>query len=238
MALAKYVMIKQFITGQIESRAWAENSLVPSENTLAREFSVSRMTARRALQELANQGVLTRTQGLGTFVASVKSQSSALTIRNIADEIRQRGHRYHCHPITLDSRAATTTIGIALEVPAQTPVYYSALIHCENGLPLQLEQRHVNPLLAGDYLAQDFSRQTPHEYLSAIAPLTQARHTIEAVSPSTEQCRWLELTQAQPCLLITRRTWSQQGVVSYAKLICPGSRYRLDSHLTFDDESD
>lgn len=233
MAEAKFVVIKQFIIRQIEARVWAENTKIPSENELAARFRVSRMTARRALQELSDEGVLTRTQGLGTFVGNLKSHSSILEIRNIADEIGERGHQYRCEQVKLETVKAIPPINIALEVAEGTLIYYSLLIHCENNIPLQLEERYVNPLMASDYLDQDFSISTPHEYLSKTAPLTQARHTIEAIAPNDEQWRLLELTKAEPCLQITRRTWSDKGVVSLAKLTCPGSRYRLDSHLTF-----
>ena len=92
---AKYNVIKQYICEKIESGQWLEHSKVPSENELTEQFSVSRMTARRALQELTEQGLLVRSQGSGTFVATFKSQSSLLEIRNIADEIHERGHQYH-----------------------------------------------------------------------------------------------------------------------------------------------
>lgn len=233
MAEAKFTIIKQFITHKIDSRVWAENAKVPSENELASQFSVSRMTARRALQDLTEQGVLTRTQGLGTFVASLKSQSSILKIRNIADEIAERGHIHRCEIVSLTSVAASTSISIALELDENAQVYYSQLIHCENDVPLQLEDRFVNPLLVNDYLAQDFSCITPHVYLSLIAPLTEAKHTIEAITPTPQQCQLLQLDSPEPCLQITRRTSSAKGVVSFAQLTCPGSRYRLDSQLTF-----
>lgn len=233
MAQAKFEVIKRFITKQIESRVWAENTRVPSENELASRFNVSRMTARRALQDLTDKGVLTRTQGLGTFVASLKSQSSIMEIRNIADEIEGRGRDYSCIVVEVGEVQAEETIAIALEVQPGQTIYYSQLIHCENLLPLQIEDRFVNPALAADYIEQDFSAITPHAYLSQIAPLTQARHTIEAVMPGTRQSELLKLTSNEPCLQITRRTWSAKGVVSYAKLTSPGSRYRLDSQLTF-----
>ncbi|MFT5163197.1 MAG: GntR family histidine utilization transcriptional repressor [Alteromonadaceae bacterium] len=234
MVQAKFVIIKQHITGQIESRVWQQNAKVPSENELAQQFCVSRMTARRALQELTDEGVLTRTKGLGTFVACLKSQSSVLEIRNIADEIQARGHQYHCRQIQLQTVSAMAPINIALEVPEGAMLYYSLLIHCGNNVPLQLEERFVNPLLVSDYLAQDFSQMTPHEYLSRTAPLTKARHTIEAINPDADQCRLLEMDHSEPCLLLTRLTFSDRGVVSFARLTYPGSRYRLDSHLTFD----
>ena len=74
MAQPKFAQIKQHIISKIKSGEWAEHSRVASENELAEQFSVSRMTARRALSELTDAGILSRTQGLGTFVASFKSQ--------------------------------------------------------------------------------------------------------------------------------------------------------------------
>jgi GntR family histidine utilization transcriptional repressor len=64
----KFATIKDYILGQIETSAWPEHRRIPSENELATQFHVSRMTARRALQELTEQGVLYRTQGVGSFV--------------------------------------------------------------------------------------------------------------------------------------------------------------------------
>lgn len=229
----KFALIKQYIVENIRATNWVENERVPSENELAEQFSVSRMTARRALSELTEAGILTRSQGLGTFVASLKSQSSLLEIKNIADEVKARGGQYSCSVLSLESLSALAPIAIALGVDAHSQVYRSVIVHNENNQPLQVEERFVNPILADSYLQQDFNLITPHEYLSQVAPLTEARHTVEAVMPSSEVCQWLNLFNEEPCLQVIRRTWSSAGIVSFARLISPGSKYRLGGHLTF-----
>jgi GntR family histidine utilization transcriptional repressor len=233
MITPKFAQIKRFIIDKIKSGEWPEHSRIPSENALTVQFSVSRMTARRALTELTEEGILTRSQGLGTFVASFKSQSSLLEIRNIADEVKDRGGQYTCTPILLESMQAIAPIAIALGVEVDSLVYRSVLVHFENDKPLQAEERFVNPNLAPEYLQQNFEQITPHEYLSQAAPLTEARHTVEAITPSDEICEWLTLYNTEPCLQVIRRTWSSKGVVSFARLISPGSKYRLGGHLTF-----
>lgn len=233
MSQPKFVQIKQHIIANIKSGLWAEHSRVASENELAEQFNVSRMTARRALSELTDSGVLTRSQGLGTFVASFKSQSSLLEIRNIADEVKERGGNYHCNPEVLESMVAIAPIAIALGVEENSIVYRSVLVHFENGTPIQVEERFVNPHFAEQYLQQDFTQITPHEYLCQVAPLTEARHTVEAITPSAQVCQWLDLYNEEPCLQVIRRTWSSNGVVSFTRLISPGSKYRLGGHLTF-----
>ncbi len=233
MAEPKYLKIKTFITQNIESGAWPAHSKVPSENELADQHGVSRMTARRALQELTDSGVLNRTQGAGTFVAELKSQSSLFEIHNIADEIAERGHSYKGVQISNEAVPADSTVAQQLNIDENIPVFKSVLIHYEESLPIQLEVRFVNTHLIPNYLAQDFTQITPHEYLCAEAPLTEASHIIEAVMPDKDIADLLNLTDSEPCLKLTRRTWSKKGVVSYALLYYPGSRYRLGGHLKF-----
>jgi GntR family transcriptional regulator, histidine utilization repressor len=231
--MPKFAQIKQFIVDNIRSGLWQEDQRVLSENELSIQFNVSRMTARRALSELTEAGVLTRSQGLGTFVANLKSQSSLLEIKNIADEVKLRNGHYSCHVLMLEAITATATIAIALGIPVNSSVYHSVIIHNENHSPLQVEERFVNPDFATGYLQQDFTQLTPHEYLSRVAPLTQASHTVEAMMPNQDICQWLKLSAQEPCLQLIRRTWSSNGIVSFARLVSPGSKYRLGGHLTF-----
>lgn len=231
--MAKFAEIKEFMLRQIESGAWPEHSRVPSENELAEQFSVSRMTARRSLQELTEQGILYRTQGVGSFVAALKSQSSLLEIRNIADEVQSGGHAYSAKLLQLTELPCPTIVATALGLKRNEPVYFSLIVHCSDTLPLQLEARYVNPKQVPLYTQQDFQEITPHLYLSQIAPLTEAEHIVEAIWPDDFTCQQLLLKKPEPCLRLTRRTFSRDGAVSLAYLTSPGSRYRLGGHLNF-----
>ncbi len=230
---AKYTIIKQYICENIESGEWPQNAKVPSENELTQQFDVSRMTARRALQELTAQGILVRSQGAGTFVATFKSQSSLLKIRNISDEISERGHEHKAQQLLLQSIPITEELAILLNLKNNELVFYSEILHFENGEPIQLEQRYVNASLVPEYLFQNFTEITSHEYLSSVAPLTEATHEVEAVLAEQHICQLLSIEKTDPCLQVRRRTWSKQGVVSLAILTSPGSKYRLGSHLVF-----
>lgn len=233
MTMAKFIEIKRHIVANIESGCWGEDYKLPSENQLAKAFACSRMTARRALTELTEIGVLQRSQGLGTFVASHKSQSSMLVISDISQEIRDRGHGYGVALLELMEHRIDKMNAIHLGVNEGALTFYSKLVHFEQGVPLQIEERYVDPNHVPYYLDQDFNQLTPHAYLSQIAPLTQAQHTVEAILADTEQCTLLHITADEPCLQISRRTWSSQGVVSFARLVHPGSRFKLGGQLHF-----
>lgn len=233
MMAPKFTQIKQFIFEQIESGNWSEHQRIPSENELATQFDVSRMTARRALQELSDEGVLSRAKGSGTFVACLKSQSTLLEIRNIADEIREAGHLYSASTLGLETLTADASIASELNISVGDTVYLSKVLHRQNQQAIQLEQRYVNAVLVPKYIEQDFTAVTPHEYLSLEAPLTEATHQIEAIIAQPTISELLAIDAQQPCLQVKRRTSSSQGVVSFAILTSPGDKYRLGGHLKF-----
>lgn len=226
-----YQQVKTFVLERIAAGAWAEGDLVPSENQITRDLGVSRMTAHRALRELTSEGVLRRVQGIGTFVAVPKPQSELVEIRNIAEEIAARGHAHSARVHLLRRERADKRIAAALEKRVGATVFHSVLVHFENGVAVQVEDRHVNPDFAPGYLDQDFAKQTPYAYLTERGPLDAAEHIIEAVRPGPLVQKLLAIPADEPCLLLTRRTWSNGLVVSQARLTHPGARYRLGSRV-------
>ncbi len=225
--LPAYQQVKDHILDQILKGDWPEGQRVPSENELTRLLGFSRMTVNRALRELTAEGWLTRTQGAGTFVAEARPQSAVLDIRNIADEIRERGHEHSAEIYQLRAETASTTEAGLMGLEDGSEVFHSLIVHYENGHPVQLEDRLVNPAAAPDYLSQDFKSITPYEYLVKAAPLSEAEHVIQSILPDAETARLLSISSQTPCLLLKRRTWSGGKSVTYARLIHPGDRYQL-----------
>ncbi|WP_295517095.1 histidine utilization repressor [uncultured Pseudomonas sp.] len=226
-----YEQVKQLILRQIHSGAWPPHQKIPSEAELVAQLGFSRMTVHRALRELTSDGLLVRMQGVGTFVAEPKGQAALFEVHNIADEIASRGHRHRLEVIRMQSETANGERSVALGVREGQPVFHSVIVHYENDIPVQIEDRYVNPAVAPDYLEQDFSTETPYVYLNRLAPLTEGEHVVEAVLASQEEQQLLRIPAEEPCLLIRRRTWSGRRTVTSARLLYPGSRYRLEGHF-------
>lgn len=222
-----YQQVKDHILDRVLKGDWPEGARVPSENELTRTLGFSRMTVNRALRELTAEGWLTRTQGAGTFVAESRPQSAVLDIRNIADEIRERGHDYSSEIYQLRAETAGSVEAGLLGLDEGTEIFHSLIVHYENGHPVQLEDRFVNPAAAPDYLGQNFRSITPYEYLMKAAPLSEAEHVIQAIQPDPETARLLSIKPQAPCLLLKRRTWSGGKSVTYARLVHPGERFQL-----------
>ncbi|WP_303980638.1 histidine utilization repressor [Dongia mobilis] len=226
-----YQRVKRMIADRIKAGTWNPGDRISSEAELVKALGVSRMTINRALRELTIEGTLTRVQGVGTFVAMAKPQAALFEVRNIAEEIAERGHQHRAEVLTLKAEPAPDDIAATFGLKPGSRVFHSVLLHRENELPVQLEDRYVDPRHAADYLQQDFTRQTPYVYLTAIAPISEAEHIIEAVLPSTSERKLLKIDAHEPCLQLTRRTWSAGKPVSHVRLIYPGSRYRLSGRI-------
>jgi GntR family histidine utilization transcriptional repressor len=224
-----YAGVKQVILDRIQSGEWPQKYRVPSENELVVELGVSKMTANRALRELANEGELVRIQGVGSFVAERKGYSALFEVRNIAEEIAERGHVHEASVVVLAQETASPEVADALELAIGAAVFHSLIVHSENGVPVQIEDRFVHPEAAPEYLDQDFSTLTPNAYLTAAAPLSGSEHVVEAAMPQAWECKLLTIMKTEPCLTIRRRTWSAKQVVSTARLVYPGHRYRLEA---------
>ncbi|EJC85249.1 histidine utilization repressor [Rhizobium leguminosarum bv. trifolii WSM2297] len=224
-----YAGVKQVILDRIHSGEWPPKYRVPSENELVVELGVSKMTANRALRELANEGELVRIQGVGSFVAERKGYSALFEVRNIAEEIAERGHVHEATVVVLAQETASPEIADALELAIGAAVFHSLIVHSENGVPVQIEDRFVHPEAAPEYLDQDFTTLTPNAYLTAAAPLSGSEHVVEAAMPQAWECKLLTILKTEPCLTIRRRTWSAKQVVSTARLVYPAYRYRLEA---------
>lgn len=219
--------IKAYILGRIQGGHWKEGEAIPSEQALAAEFGVSRMTANRALRELTDDQILVRVQGSGTFVAQQKYQSTLVEIRSIAEEIAARGHVHRSELHRLERVRAGEAVAGRFELAAGSPLFHSVIVHFENDLPIQVEDRFVNPSLAPDYMRLDFGKTTANEYLMRVAPLQGVRYSIEARMPPGDIAAMLQIDQQQPCLVLRRKTLSLGQVASTATLWHPANRYQF-----------
>ena len=181
--------------------------------------------------ELVDDGLVVREKGRGTFAAQPHRVSSSLTIRDIHEEILARGHVHEARVHLAREERASATVANRLSVRAGAPVFHTLIVHCEDGVPLQCEDRYVNPAAAPDYLGVDFARTTPTRYLLDVVPLWEAQVSIAATTPTRQEARLLGIASSDPCLVVLRRTESHQVPITIARLAHPGSRYLLEGQF-------
>ncbi|MDO9075162.1 MAG: histidine utilization repressor [Rubrivivax sp.] len=224
---APYTRVKQHLKDGLAGGRWPAGALMPSEAELVAEFGVSRMTVSRALRELQAEGLVQRTQGVGTFAAPLHRVSSTLTLHDLHDEIVARGHVHTAVVHLQRPEAAPAALAAQLGVVPGSPVFHTLIVHHENGQPLQCEDRYVNPAAAPGYGQADFTQVTPTQYLFQHTALWRAQYTVEAARPTAQEAGLLGVPEDAPCLVLVRRTFSREAPITIARLVHPGTRYAL-----------
>lgn len=228
---APFAKVKQHLKEGLAQGLWPPGAQMPSEADLVAQFGVSRMTVSRALKELQADGLVQRVQGLGTFAAQPVQVASTLTIRDIHEEIESRGHRHDATVHIQRREAAGEALAAQLGVATGAEVFHTLIVHHENGVPLQCEDRYVSPLASPNYLEHDFTRTTPTHVLFESTQLWRAQYHIEALCPTAQEARLLGVAAVDPCLVVTRRTFTAQRPITIARLVHPGLRYSIQGEF-------
>ncbi len=228
---APYARVKHFLKNALSAGRWPPGTLMPSDADLVVQFGVSRMTVTRALRELQAEGLVERLQGVGTFAAHLSRVASTLTIRDLHEEITARGHRHHAEVQLARQERAPVELARQLGLATGAAVFHTLIVHFENGVALQCEDRYVNPACAPHYLGVDFTQTTPTHYLLQVAPLWEAQYSIEASAPTAQEAMLLGIAATDACLIVVRRTMSRGVPITLARLVHPGSRYQIDGQF-------
>lgn len=232
MKLPQFALIKQYIQNHIDSGAWPVGTRTPSENDLCGMFSVSRMTARRALQELADQNILSRVPGSGTFVADLAPAKPSVEIYNPVDRVRQTDG-YSSRTLSLEAISATPELAQLFHIQAGGEILKVVIVHLDRAQPIQWQTTYVNPQLVPAFLKQNYAKVSPDAYLDWIVPANSLDHQLLAVLPTPLQRRELGLNaeSSAVCLQINRRCWSKQVVSTYSELVHPANQFYLGPDL-------
>ena len=226
-SLAPYARVKQALKAGLTANQWPAGALMPSEAELVAQFGVSRMTVNRALRELQSEGLVERVQGVGTFAAQLHRVASTLTIRDLHEEIESRGHQHHAVVHLQRTEKAPAALAARLGLATGAKVFHTLIVHHDNGVPLQCEDRYVNPACSPGYLQADFTRTTPTQVLFDTTALWRAQYAI-AVEPATaDEARLLGIAPGTACLVVTRSTYTRDATITLARLVHPGTRYLL-----------
>jgi GntR family histidine utilization transcriptional repressor len=230
--LPQFALIKQFLEQQISSGELSSGAKIPTEQSLADSFSVSRMTARRAVQELADMGMLTRTPGSGTFVAEPIKTVPMIAITNLVDAAKQS--KTHSHRI-ISANAVQLAANKArlMGLMADTLVFQLNLLHLNNNRPIQWQQICVNRSLAPALLKQKMDKIDPNDYLQWVCTPTKSDYQVSSVLPSASQRRDLDLSHQDnaSCLSVERRDWVGESVLSISTMLHPAEQFYLGDPL-------
>ncbi|HYM84964.1 MAG TPA: GntR family transcriptional regulator [Candidatus Dormibacteraeota bacterium] len=203
---------------------------LPSDTDLCREFGVSRMTARNAMQRLADDGLVRRIPGLGSFVVEPPAHRYADRLTPFSQEMRSQGRVPSSRLLERETRPATEADARALELRPGEPVIVVRRLRLADGIAIAVETAILARRTGGVVMAADLEAGSLHEALARDGlVLRRGKATITAEGASDEDARLLGVPEGEPLLVERRVIVDVHGrPVEATESRYPGDRYALD----------
>ena len=202
----RYHEIAAALRERIQSGAIAQGGMLPSESTLSDEFGVSRVTVRRALEVLREEGVVTARQGLGWFVTGAAVSQSLGVLGTIEEQMTANGMVSERHIVEYAFEKATKTVAKTLD---SEHVLRVKRVNTADGEPFAVVTVWCPSELGKRLSRQDVERSPFYELLDVA--LKTATQTIGADAASTEEARLLSIPVGSPVLRCERVTRDAEG---------------------------
>ncbi|OLP61663.1 histidine utilization repressor [Xaviernesmea oryzae] len=220
------------IEGNIVSGRWPPGTRIPFEVDLAERYGCSRMTVNKVLSQLAKAGLIERRRKSGSFVTQPQAQSAVLEIHDIQAEVQSLNLPYAFSLIGARKRLAKAEDLRRLDLDKGASLFEVTCLHQAGGHPFCLEERLINLATVPDAATADFTILPPGPWLVSQVPWSTAEHRIQAIGASADAAAALHLPRGTPCLVVERRTWSQEGPVTHVRFTYPGDRHALVARFT------
>jgi GntR family transcriptional regulator len=203
---------------------------LPSDADLCAEFGVSRMTARNAMQRLAEEGIVVRQPGRGSFVAQPPVHRRANRLMTFSSEMERLGRRPSSRLLRREIRSATAIEATDLGLVEGDAVVSLRRVRCADGEPMALESAVLGGRVADAVMSADVTNGSLHAALAAAGhTLRRGTATIRAAPASPEDAALLGVNPGEPLLVERRVILDGHGrPLEATESRYAGERYALD----------
>ena len=229
VALPRYREIARELKEQIEEGTYQEHQAIPSEPELAKLYEVSRMTARQAINELVDEGVLYRIKGKGTYVNHQKYEKSIHGLTSFSEDMMQKGFKPSSHLIQKNYIQANDVIAAKLQIKPGDEVIELTRVRLADEEPMALEIVYLPMAIIKD-VPETIGSISLYDYIEQDLGLLidYSIQEIEAVSLDEEVSQYLKVDAGAPCLLICLQSYLKSGqIFEYVESYYRADRYKF-----------
>jgi GntR family transcriptional regulator len=232
--LPLYHQLYQILRGNIIEGEWQPGDMIPPESELVEHYQVSRTTVRQVFDILANEGLIYRQQGRGTFVAHPTVDQGLVRIVNFTEDMRMRGCEPSSKVLFSGLIPAPQDIAEKLGIEPGEELARLERLRLADGEAMGVEESHLvhrycPGVLQGDYVSNSLREALARDYGIR---WTHAKQMIRAILAPRNLAKTLEIKPNSALLFIERVSYSEESVpVEFLRIYYRADRYVLYNEL-------
>lgn len=211
--------VRDRIRDQIVNRTYAPGDKLPRDADIAQEHGCARTTVQRAMQDLADSGLIERKRKGGTHVRTDPVTRATLDIPITRLEVEERGSLYGYQLIDRSLLPLPRDILAKIERVNSPPMLRVQALHLADHKPYILEDRWISTETTPEIMDLDLSRNSANEWLVRNKPYTRCDMRLYAIEADEDTARVLATDPGGALLVIDRTTWSGEDPITTVRSI-------------------
>ncbi|MBI5302646.1 MAG: GntR family transcriptional regulator [Chloroflexi bacterium] len=233
-AFPLYQQLASALRHQIETGKLKPGAMLPPESILTRQFQVSRITARQALDLLVAEGLIIRKQGKGTFVCPPKIQQDLSSLRGFAELMATRGAEQKMQVLAFEMVLPDQRVAESLRVTSGEQVLRIKRRHLLKGNPIAYAIIYLPRELGQRFTINQVSQTPIYSLLTekARVEIKRATQVVRAIGADQDAATVLKLPRGAPVMMVERITYARdEKPVEYILFFHRGDSYELTAEL-------
>lgn len=227
--------LERVIREGLESGSLTPGDRLAAEKELASQFGVSLITIRKALDDLASQGLITRQAGRGTFVAKRKIEQGLATFFSFFTSMQDKGIEVATRIVEKEKVPFIPSIGAKLQMEEEYPIFRLVRVRMVDDEPILLETVYLPSNRFPKIEEIDFAKISMYQVMDEKYGIQvyKASDFLEPVIINSYESKLLGVPVGSPALLLERTACDPTGLpVEYSKGVFRGDRCRFSIDLT------
>lgn len=219
-----YEQIYDDIYNKIAVKEWKPGQRIPSEMQLCNQYGVSRITVRKAIDDMVHSGYLNRQRGKGTFVQKAPVENKVSKFFTFGDALKSKGIKETAEMLSFDIVTANHFLSEKLELTEPNQCLFKILrLRCADGVPFVVETSYVPENIMPELTECAITENGLYNTMRALgcAPDRAAR-ALCAVAVEGLEAKLLQQEPKTPAMHIERLTYSGKTCVEYCRCIVRG----------------
>lgn len=228
-----YASLEKFIVEQINTGNYPPGSSLPTEKWYCDTFNLSRVTVRKAINDLVDEGIILREKGKSPIVPLNRYNRNFNQLTGFSEQLIAEGHIPSASVKEFKTINVNYCIAQKLGIREGDTATYVKRVRFSDGVPIAIQEIYLNPLYSRTLTLDDLTYHSLYTYLEKKGvAFNYSDQTIRASIPNAEARNLLQLDLKTPVFEMERTTFHKNGdIIEYVKTVCDSNKYNVKIRL-------